>query len=361
MTDFTQAIPILPEPDWHAVAGIPIVDAGTPLEALGLSREFSVWPAYHKLGIPHAIPECHARGEVFERLPAGRRRPPRQRAPGGAGRLARRSPCSSILYDSLSSALAALPRAGEAERNGSPASSSRRRAAAARRPAHISPAAVDVTLCDAQGRWLDMGSAFGSRAGLLHRLLRMPADDARQRRVRDHRRLLYHAMLDAGFSNLPSEWWHYDFGDHSGPGTPARRRRCSARCSCRRWTRSGASSCALRRTGGEGARQPSGGRAERGENCWRNDTAEPKPASPAIACTECSVVSSRRGPARRSACSHWLTVVPVSWRKCRVKVRRLISTRCARLSRLCAWSRFCAAHQHSPRRRPGHCPAAAAR
>ncbi|MGV8547019.1 M15 family metallopeptidase, partial [Pseudomonas aeruginosa] len=37
--------------------------------------------------------------------------------------------------------------------------------------------------------------------------------DARQRRVRDHRRLLYHAMLDAGFSNLPSEWWHYDFGD----------------------------------------------------------------------------------------------------------------------------------------------------
>ncbi|HCU1985213.1 TPA: D-alanyl-D-alanine dipeptidase, partial [Pseudomonas aeruginosa] len=66
MTDFTQAIPVLPEPDWHAVAGIPIVDAGTPLEALGLSREFSVWPAYHKLGIPHAIPECHARGEVFE-------------------------------------------------------------------------------------------------------------------------------------------------------------------------------------------------------------------------------------------------------------------------------------------------------
>ncbi|MGV8183289.1 hypothetical protein [Pseudomonas aeruginosa] len=28
MTDFTQAIPVLPAPDWHAVAGIPIVDAG---------------------------------------------------------------------------------------------------------------------------------------------------------------------------------------------------------------------------------------------------------------------------------------------------------------------------------------------
>ncbi|MGI1072258.1 hypothetical protein ACRCQW_30360, partial [Pseudomonas aeruginosa] len=85
MTDFTQAIPVLPEPDWHAVAGIPIVDAGTPLEALGLSRDFSVWPAYHKLGIPHAIPECHARGEVFERLLRVAAAHPRGGGPGGVG------------------------------------------------------------------------------------------------------------------------------------------------------------------------------------------------------------------------------------------------------------------------------------
>ncbi|EOQ79849.1 hypothetical protein K652_13251 [Pseudomonas aeruginosa VRFPA02] len=38
MTDFTQAIPVLPEPDWQAVAGIPIVDAGTPLEARTVRR-----------------------------------------------------------------------------------------------------------------------------------------------------------------------------------------------------------------------------------------------------------------------------------------------------------------------------------
>ncbi|WP_243737176.1 M15 family metallopeptidase [Halomonas ventosae] len=25
--------------------------------------------------------------------------------------------------------------------------------------------------------------------------------------------MLYHAMRGAGFSNLPSEWWHYDFGN----------------------------------------------------------------------------------------------------------------------------------------------------
>ncbi len=161
MTDFTQAIPVLPEPDWHAVAGIPIVDAGTPLEALGLSRDFSVWPAYHKLGIPHAIPECHARGEVFERLLRVA-----AALPGGVRLVVldawRPFAVQQYLYDSLSSALAAhYPRAGEAELERltrqfvSPPSSSRE----APSP-HLTGGAVDVTLCDAQGRWLDMGSAF---------------------------------------------------------------------------------------------------------------------------------------------------------------------------------------------------------
>ncbi|MCT5251323.1 M15 family metallopeptidase [Pseudomonas aeruginosa] len=216
MTDFTQAIPVLPEPDWHAVAGIPIVDAGTPLEALGLSREFSVWPAYHKLGIPHAIPECHARGEVFERLLRVA-----AALPDGVRLVVldawRPFAVQQYLYDSLSSALAAhYPRAGEAELERltrqfvSPPSSSRE----APSP-HLTGGAVDVTLCDAQGRWLDMGSAFDEAvpASYTAYFERLAEPDTRQRRVRDHRRLLYHAMLDAGFSNLPSEWWHYDFGD----------------------------------------------------------------------------------------------------------------------------------------------------
>ena len=30
--------------------------------------------------------------------------------------------------------------------------------------------------------------------------------------IRDNRRLLYWTMINAGFTNLPSEWWHYDYG-----------------------------------------------------------------------------------------------------------------------------------------------------
>ncbi|CAK2155539.1 hypothetical protein VCRA2116O234_510012 [Vibrio crassostreae] len=29
----------------------------------------------------------------------------------------------------------------------------------------------------------------------------------------NNRRLLYNAMIGAGFTNLPSEWWHYDYGN----------------------------------------------------------------------------------------------------------------------------------------------------
>lgn len=176
MTDFTQAIPVLPEPDWHAVAGIPIVDAGTPLEALGLSREFSVWPAYHKLGIPHAIPECHARGEVFERLLRVA-----AALPGGVRLVVldawRPFAVQQYLYDSLSSALAAhYPRAGEAEpgtahppvrlaaeqqpRGAQPASHRRRGGRhPVRRPGPLA----------GHGQRLRR-----SRSGLLHRLLRTP-------------------------------------------------------------------------------------------------------------------------------------------------------------------------------------------
>jgi D-alanyl-D-alanine dipeptidase len=32
--------------------------------------------------------------------------------------------------------------------------------------------------------------------------------------ARKNRRMLYNVMTAAGFTNLPSEWWHYDYGDN---------------------------------------------------------------------------------------------------------------------------------------------------
>ena len=31
--------------------------------------------------------------------------------------------------------------------------------------------------------------------------------------ARANRRMLYNVMIEAGFTNFPAEWWHFDYGD----------------------------------------------------------------------------------------------------------------------------------------------------
>ncbi|MDN6180573.1 MAG: D-alanyl-D-alanine dipeptidase, partial [Halomonas subglaciescola] len=75
---------------------------------------------------------------------------------------------------------------------------------------HLTGGAVDVTLCDSDGLPLDMGTRFDEAVPESHAaaLEGQPFCQARE-----NRRLLYHAMGAQGFTNLPSEWWHFDYGD----------------------------------------------------------------------------------------------------------------------------------------------------
>ena len=75
--------------------------------------------------------------------------------------------------------------------------------------------AVDVTLRDARGRELDMGSGFDEMTLSSH-----PALEARHLAAgvltREHiaaRELLRGAMAAGGFRGIPTEWWHFDHGD----------------------------------------------------------------------------------------------------------------------------------------------------
>lgn len=75
---------------------------------------------------------------------------------------------------------------------------------------HSTGGAVDVTLA-VNGDEIDMGTKFddfSNKAWTNH--FEKYADDIE---VRDNRRLLYNIMTEAGFTNLPSEWWHYDYGN----------------------------------------------------------------------------------------------------------------------------------------------------
>jgi D-alanyl-D-alanine dipeptidase len=78
--------------------------------------------------------------------------------------------------------------------------------------AHPSGAAVDVTLVDAGGHPLDMGTAIDATPedsdGACY--LDAPGISAL---ARDNRRLLAASLRTAGFVNYPTEWWHWSYGD----------------------------------------------------------------------------------------------------------------------------------------------------
>ena len=76
---------------------------------------------------------------------------------------------------------------------------------------HVAGAAVDLTLTDADGHDLDLGTPidatpeqsdgrcyFGARVG---------------GEARIHRTILARALDRAGFVNYPTEWWHWSYGD----------------------------------------------------------------------------------------------------------------------------------------------------
>jgi len=75
---------------------------------------------------------------------------------------------------------------------------------------HNTGGAVDLTLVTDNGYALNMGTLFDDfteRAWTNHFEQYTKCEE-----VKINRRVLYNAMLEAGFTNLPSEWWHYDYG-----------------------------------------------------------------------------------------------------------------------------------------------------
>ena len=77
-------------------------------------------------------------------------------------------------------------------------------------PVHTTGGAVDVTLVREDGTELNMGTSFDSFSEKAHTYY---YEKGEEKEIQKNRRMLYHAMCSSGFTNLPSEWWHYDYGD----------------------------------------------------------------------------------------------------------------------------------------------------
>jgi zinc D-Ala-D-Ala dipeptidase len=85
----------------------------------------------------------------------------------------------------------------------------------ARGSIHSYGMAVDVTLVDANGNELDMGTPFDDMTELSHPALEndfLKSDDLNALQI-SNRRLLRDAMKRGGFNGINTEWWHFDCGD----------------------------------------------------------------------------------------------------------------------------------------------------
>ena len=77
-------------------------------------------------------------------------------------------------------------------------------------PPHSTGAAIDMTLFDSdKNDYIDMGSAINYPD---NRSWTFNFDNLSQEQI-DNRMLLTDIMLEAGFANLASEWWHFSYGD----------------------------------------------------------------------------------------------------------------------------------------------------
>ncbi len=170
-------------------------------------------PVYHNSGLPGTFGDCMLRSSVAERLGCAL-----ELLPNGltfkvydSWRSVR---TQKALYDSYFESLQKkLPQLSweeleaETKKFVSPPSTDEDFPAV-----HNTGGAVDLTLFDTKnGIELDMGTDFDDFTVMAY--TRYFEENPYNITARNNRRMLYYCMISAGFTNLPTEWWHYDFGD----------------------------------------------------------------------------------------------------------------------------------------------------
>lgn len=198
---------------WPHIAAVPVAECGAPLQTLPAHPRLRSRPVYFEQGIAGAGAEIFLRAPVIERLLAALDALPeaygfevldgwRSLAVQGALRESFRSQIVARHpeYDEAQIQTALDQFVANPYRPGMT-------------PPHLTGGSVDLTLFDtASGQTLDMGTAFDEPS---HRSHSSALEHEAPAPARQHRRILIHTMLAAGFTNLPTEWWHFDYGNQN--------------------------------------------------------------------------------------------------------------------------------------------------
>lgn len=190
-----------------------IQDCGEPMEEVTPSERVLVHPIYAARGFPEAIGTIWLRSGVVRRLCEAA-----AELPDGLALLVwdgwRPLALQRRLYDDYRVQLVATAeRSGDAVEDLVEMFVSIPSADPLRPSPHLTGGAVDLTLATVDGEPLDMGGEFDeltsrSATGFYDR-----DPDESTRSFVERRHWLRRVMEKSGFTNFPSEWWHYDFGD----------------------------------------------------------------------------------------------------------------------------------------------------
>lgn len=200
-------------------SSIPIKECNEPLVCLN-ECGIACYPQYYNQGIPGALSKCYARKGVMEklreaesRLPSGLRllvwdawRPVRVQEQLYWKRFNTVKESNSDLSDQEIHALTVKYVTYPSLDSSRPAF-------------HFTGGAVDVTLTDAQGKVIPMGTDydhFGEEARTDYFEKKLQGGlGLRPEEIlfMENRRLLFDTMRAVGFTNYPEEWWHYDYGN----------------------------------------------------------------------------------------------------------------------------------------------------
>lgn len=208
-----QNIPASDQFSWDEYKIIPILDNGEHLIPLSTSQRLVTYPFYAKMGIANAIPECFVRESVFEKLHQAAELIPADKQLVVLDGW-RPFSVQQHLFDTLINILRkSFPHHDESYLHSKAKSLVSPPSNDSQAPSpHLTGGSVDVTLCDSLGRFLNMGSHF-DEASQLSWTDALEANPEANTTAQENRRILYHAMIAVGFTNLPSEWWHFDFGN----------------------------------------------------------------------------------------------------------------------------------------------------
>jgi D-alanyl-D-alanine dipeptidase len=80
---------------------------------------------------------------------------------------------------------------------------------------HGSGGAIDLSILKPNGDVLEMGTEVDSLDETSHTGYFMDSSDIDKIIFHRNRQFLYDVMIEAGFTNYPGEWWHFDFGNRT--------------------------------------------------------------------------------------------------------------------------------------------------